>query len=240
MSLGIDVTSISSWRDRLQRAPAIRGAAFTTPEQQWCGDDPRRFAVVWALKEATVKLLGTGFAGIGWRGVSVQPAHDLASVHVRLAAHAPARQPRGQVGVAPRAPAHLATDGDRVLVVLASQPVAAATACVPVPLPTRRAGRADRSRQAARYAAQLAAHHLHPGRALALRTGTSGAPRAAWPDGRPAAVSLAHDAGLACAAVALAPHEESIIGISSLELTFSVADGLLLDNCSQQFMPMQR
>jgi 4'-phosphopantetheinyl transferase superfamily protein len=69
--IGLDVTSVAAWHARLRRTPEVGSTAFSAAEREWGGAMTRRYAVLWALKEALVKAHGTGFASIGWLGVEV-------------------------------------------------------------------------------------------------------------------------------------------------------------------------
>jgi phosphopantetheine--protein transferase-like protein len=52
--VGIDLEVVAA------RAPSFAETWFRPEERQWCGGDPRRESQVWAIKEAVLKVLGTG------------------------------------------------------------------------------------------------------------------------------------------------------------------------------------
>ena len=54
--IGVDVEGFSPVR------PAVLRRCFIEDEQQWIGNDPERFFRLWTMKEAYMKLLGTGFS----------------------------------------------------------------------------------------------------------------------------------------------------------------------------------
>jgi phosphopantetheinyl transferase (holo-ACP synthase) len=232
MLLGIDVTSVRAWRARLARTPAVRATAFGPCERAWCGDDARRVATAWAVKEAAVKLLGSGFEGIGWRGVWSCPSPDGRGLEVGLGPEARAVAAALDLGGRPLRCA-LARDGDLVVALLVAGPARVAVRAVPFGLAgggeTAAAGsggvalvaaggggdgrRADRgtrrhaARAAARQAGTLAARALggdEPHAAIRWSATARGAPLALREDGLEAAASFAHDAGLAVAAVTAA------------------------------------
>ena len=61
--IGVDIEPISPLR------PAVLRRCFTAVEQQWIGEDTARFARLWTMKEAYMKLTGTGLS---------VPAKDIA------------------------------------------------------------------------------------------------------------------------------------------------------------------
>lgn len=54
--VGIDVEPVSPIR------PAVVRRCFTPEEREWIGDDPERFIRLWTMKEAYMKLTGTGLS----------------------------------------------------------------------------------------------------------------------------------------------------------------------------------
>ena len=54
--VGVDIEPVSSIR------PAVLRRCFTSEEQDWIGTDPERFIRLWTMKEAYMKLTGTGIS----------------------------------------------------------------------------------------------------------------------------------------------------------------------------------
>ena len=54
--IGADIEPSSSAR------PAVLRRCFSPEEQAWIGEDPKRFARLWTMKEAYMKLTGTGLS----------------------------------------------------------------------------------------------------------------------------------------------------------------------------------
>jgi holo-[acyl-carrier protein] synthase len=76
VNVGIDLVAV----DEVEEAVAVHGERylsriFTERERRESGGDPRRLAARFAAKEATMKALGRGDEGIGWRCIAV--AADL-------------------------------------------------------------------------------------------------------------------------------------------------------------------
>jgi len=74
--LGIDLVEVARIRDMLERhADRFTGRVFTPGEVAYCrarGEPAQSFAARFAAKEATFKVLGTGWAeGVFWRDVEV-------------------------------------------------------------------------------------------------------------------------------------------------------------------------
>ncbi|MEW9532355.1 4'-phosphopantetheinyl transferase superfamily protein [Microbispora sp. NPDC049125] len=201
--LGIDVTDAASWAVRLARTPDLGRTAFTSVELDESQGDPDRLSAVWAVKEAVVKALGTGFHDIGWRGVEVHCPHGrpvavrlttvLAPVprQVRLALRGPRPGPGGSRPVVAAAavgtgPARIATRIERI----------------PGLMDGPRHGRAERASAAVRRAAEAAAADLLPGAAWSWSRTPGGAPALRTRDGRELAVALSHGSSVVAAAVA--------------------------------------
>ena len=54
--VGVDIEPVSPIR------PAVLHRCFTDQEREWIGDDPERFARLWTMKEAYMKMTGTGLS----------------------------------------------------------------------------------------------------------------------------------------------------------------------------------
>ncbi|MDQ8705985.1 4'-phosphopantetheinyl transferase superfamily protein [Streptomyces sp. LHD-70] len=211
--LGIDVTDARAWAARLTRCPGLAATAFTGRELSETGAEPGALASVWAIKEAVVKALGTGFAGIGWRGVEVRsPAGRPASV--RLTGDLPPWvYDSDAVRLAVRGP-HSAADAPRTLLaaVALTAPTGPGTHIVATARTDQvrdvfdgpRAGRAARAGAAVRRTAERAARAVlepYDGPWTWTRT-EQGAPLLRTRDGRHLPVALSHGAGITAALVA--------------------------------------
>jgi len=70
--LGIDLTEI----DRLKNTN-ISKKVFLPNEITWAKEDPEKLAILWSIKEAVVKSIGTGFReNILWKDIEVIPSKD--------------------------------------------------------------------------------------------------------------------------------------------------------------------
>ena len=72
--LGVDIVEIGRMRDALARHPRMKERLFSAEERAYC--DARNkpeihYAMRFAAKEAVLKALGTGFAGMRFRDVEV-------------------------------------------------------------------------------------------------------------------------------------------------------------------------
>lgn len=219
MNIGIDITSRAEWVRRLDQVPVVREVAFTPQERWWCADDPGRYAVVWAVKEATAKLLGTGFAGIGWHGIAVLPGAEAPGwLDERLCVNlsVEASSARRSAGVRGPLRCQLAWDDDgRVLAVVAggSDRVGIDMRRVAGPGASSdgltRAERGQAYRQAARAAGRRAVARLGSGTAR-WETPPDQAPSVHWAGGTVTRASFSHAAGFAAAAVAAPPNPSTI------------------------------
>ncbi|MFG3228776.1 4'-phosphopantetheinyl transferase superfamily protein [Kitasatospora sp. NPDC048194] len=206
--MGVDVADVADWAARLRRTPQVAAVAFTERELAATAADPRALAEVWAVKEAVLKAFGTGFDGIGWRGIEVAPTAGGART-VRLAGgrpppdfprvlHGAVRELAGSVLAAVVAAPGLGRGP--------SPRLRAAVVAVPAGLPRGERGRAHSA--AARLAGRRAWEDLCSGSgrpAGPVRWGRTeaGAPLLRTAEGRLVPVALAHGAGLAAALVAL-------------------------------------
>ncbi len=74
--VGVDAVDVARFGAALGRRPAIATRLFTDGEQRDGGGDVQRLAARFAAKEATMKALGTGIGGFGWRDVEVVRLHS--------------------------------------------------------------------------------------------------------------------------------------------------------------------
>ncbi|MEO5744317.1 MAG: 4'-phosphopantetheinyl transferase superfamily protein [Terracoccus sp.] len=239
MTVGIDLTSTVDWERRLAHMPVVSDVAFSLPERWWCDGSTARHALVWAVKEAVVKLLGTGFGSVGWQDVTVRPGvarpgslADALRVNISPTAleacrNTPLPQPlRCQVR----------HDGDLILAVVAAGPgrVAVEEQMVARASPLQLGGDPDRSSRAAVGEACRAAAREAGRRAVARLTGgpaqwstpQGGRPTVRWPCGATSAASFAHHDDLAYAAV----HDTRLTDLpirASFPLIFNYDEGLL-------------
>lgn len=72
--LGVDIVEIDRMKAALARHPQMRGRLFSENEQMYCEcrNKPEiHYAMRFAAKEAVLKALGTGFAGMRFKDVEV-------------------------------------------------------------------------------------------------------------------------------------------------------------------------
>lgn len=72
--LGVDIVEIDRMREVLERRPKIRERIFSEEERRYCDGRSRpeiHYALRFAAKEAVLKALGTGFAGMRFTDVEV-------------------------------------------------------------------------------------------------------------------------------------------------------------------------
>jgi holo-[acyl-carrier protein] synthase len=94
LGIGTDIIQISRIERLIHRFPDRFIQKILTPvERLYCGEDSRKVAKRYALKEATLKALGTGLAGgISWHDLetnhlpSGQPVIKLSGVALEIAA----------------------------------------------------------------------------------------------------------------------------------------------------------
>ncbi len=75
--LGVDIVEIARMENILKRTPRFKQRVFVQSERDYCESKPNpavHYALFFAAKEAVLKALGTGFAGMGLNDVQV--AHD--------------------------------------------------------------------------------------------------------------------------------------------------------------------
>jgi phosphopantetheinyl transferase (holo-ACP synthase) len=203
LGLGLDVACVAAWRARLRRTPRIQLMAFTPVERAWADGCAWRYATVWALKEAVVKARGTGFVGVGWRDVQIDPA--LRRIRVGPA-------DAGRRGLA------LAAHAGHVVAV-------AVSVGAPVVVVVRTVGESARFRVRSaltRAAGDRALRTLVDTRQPASWHGGRGQPPALFVAGRRLPVSLAHGRGLVGAAVA---DPDGVVGPGGVGEAGGVATG---------------
>jgi hypothetical protein len=205
--IGVDISSIEQWRTRLDRTPAVRGSAFAASEAAWCRDEAASYALAWAAKEAAVKLLGTGFDGIGWRGVWSRPA----ATGIELGLGPQARVAPGAAGLAGPLRCAACCDGDRVVVALVAGGGDVAIRTLGFDCSGDRRTRHRAGRRAARRAAELAATACAPSphAAQTWSIAANCAPAVRWEDGTAAMASFAHGRDLVCVGVVKEQRETS-------------------------------
>lgn len=72
--LGVDIVEIDRMKAALTRRPSMRERLFSEAERAYCDKRKRpeiHYAMRFAAKEAVLKALGTGFAGMRFRDVEV-------------------------------------------------------------------------------------------------------------------------------------------------------------------------
>ena len=74
LGLGVDIVEIERMKLALERTPRIKERIFSEDERAYCERRPRpwvHYAMRFAAKEAVLKALGTGFAGMRFCDVEV-------------------------------------------------------------------------------------------------------------------------------------------------------------------------
>ena len=72
--LGVDIVEIDRMREALRRHPRMKERIFSADERAYCESRNRpevHYALRFAAKEAVLKALGTGFAGMSFQDVEV-------------------------------------------------------------------------------------------------------------------------------------------------------------------------
>lgn len=69
---GVDLVSVSRLANLVhQGGPGFANAVWTPAEQTTAAGDPRRLAGRWGVKEAVMKVLGTGWPEVAWTEIEV-------------------------------------------------------------------------------------------------------------------------------------------------------------------------
>src|SRR5688572_28156887 len=94
LAAGVDAIELERVQKTLSRHPErFLTRVFTELEIAYCRGRVRELAVRFAAKEATMKALGTGVRGVGWRDIEVLPdprGKPLIYLHGRAAIRAKA------------------------------------------------------------------------------------------------------------------------------------------------------
>ena len=98
LSSGVDIIEISRVGQVLERyGRRFLERVFTPDEIAYCRGRPANLAARFAAKEATMKALGTGVRGVGWKDVEVV-RHESGAPSIRLQGRAKIRAERLGVG----------------------------------------------------------------------------------------------------------------------------------------------
>ena len=72
LTTGVDIIEIERIQGVLQRwGQRFLNRIYTDGEISYCRERPQNLAVRFAAKEATMKALGTGIRGVGWKDIEV-------------------------------------------------------------------------------------------------------------------------------------------------------------------------
>ena len=94
LTTGVDIIEISRVRQVLERyGQRFLKRVFTEGEIEYCRGRPPNLAARFAAKEATMKALGTGVRGVGWKDIEVI-RHDSGAPAVVLHGRAKRRAQR--------------------------------------------------------------------------------------------------------------------------------------------------
>lgn len=80
VEIGVDIEETSPIR------PAVLRRCFNEEEQEWIGDNPKRFTQLWTMKEAYIKMTGTGLS-VPAKEVSVPLPIETINVSDKLFIH---------------------------------------------------------------------------------------------------------------------------------------------------------
>jgi holo-[acyl-carrier protein] synthase len=94
LATGVDIIEISRVRGVLERfGQRFLDRVYTPNEIAFCRDRPPNLAARFAAKEATMKALGSGVRGIGWKDIEVI-RHPSGAPSIKLHGRAKARAER--------------------------------------------------------------------------------------------------------------------------------------------------
>ena len=94
LATGVDIIEISRVRGVLERfGQRFLDRVYTPNEIAFCRDRPPNLAARFAAKEATMKALGSGVRGIGWKDIEVI-RHPSGVPSIKLHGRAKARAER--------------------------------------------------------------------------------------------------------------------------------------------------
>ena len=97
LTTGIDIIEISRVRQVLERyGRRFLERVYTPGEIAYCRERPPNLAARFAAKEATMKALGTGVRGVGWKDIEVV-RHESGAPAIRL--HGRCKQRAQRLGV---------------------------------------------------------------------------------------------------------------------------------------------
>ena len=119
-AIGIDVVDIDAFeRDITYAGDSMLELCFSQSERMYCAGDKNKLAARFALKEATLKALGTGIRGIGLRDVSISTS-AAGKPEINLSANARAVAAAAKLGTLRCSATR--ESGFAVAVVVASEP----------------------------------------------------------------------------------------------------------------------
>ena len=97
LTTGIDIIEISRVRQVLERyGRRFLERVYTPGEIAYCRERPPNLAARFAAKEATMKALGTGVRGVGWKDIEVV-RHESGAPSIQL--HGRCKQRAQRLGV---------------------------------------------------------------------------------------------------------------------------------------------
>ena len=97
VSIGTDIIEVYRIRETIERTPRFVERVFTKREREYCDSKgaaaAQSYAGRFAAKEATMKALGTGVRGVGWKDIEVI-RHKSGAPSIRLHGRAKSRGER--------------------------------------------------------------------------------------------------------------------------------------------------